>query len=124
MRCRTLILLALVSLSLSACQRDPADPEAAIRAAINEHLSKKSGLALDNIEMEVQEVDIRGETAEAQVVFRTKAGAGEMLFRYVLRREDGRWVVERGTGGGALPPGHPPVTPGPDTPENAPHTTN
>ncbi len=67
--------------------------------------------------MEVQQVDIRGDTAEAGVVFRIKQGEGEMLFHYLLGRADGRWVVERGASGGALPPGHPPMTPSPAPPE-------
>ena len=104
------VLLVLFVLALSACQQQPADPKAEIEAAIHDHLSKQSGLALDKMEMEVQQVDVRGDTAEARVVFRIKQGEGEMLFRYLLRRADGRWVVERGTSGGALPPGHPPLS--------------
>ncbi|MCH6553313.1 MAG: hypothetical protein ACE10I_07885 [Candidatus Acidiferrales bacterium] len=118
------VLLVLFVLTLSACQQDPADPKAEIEAAIHDHLSKQSGLALDKMEMEVQQVDVRGETAEARVVFRIKQGEGEMLFRYLLRRADDRWVVERGTSGGALPPGHPPMTPSPETPEKLPRTSN
>ncbi len=96
--------LALFVLTLSACQQEPADPKAKIEAAIHDHLSKQSGLALDKMEMGVQQVDVRGDTAEARVVFRIKQGEGEMLFRYLLRRESSHWVVERGTSGGALPP--------------------
>ncbi len=105
-----LVLLVLFVLALSACQQKPTDPKAEIEAAIHDHLSKQSGLALDKMEMEVQQVDVRGETAEARVVFRITQGEGEMLFRYLLRRADGRWVVERGASGGALPPGHPPLS--------------
>lgn len=119
-----LVLLVLFVLTLSACQQEPADPKAEIEAAIHDHLSKQSGLALDKMEMEVQQVDVRGDTAEARVVFRIKQGEGEMLFRYLLRRADDRWVVERGTSGGALPPGHPPMTPSPETPEKLPRTSN
>ena len=121
-----LVLLVLFVLTLSACQQEPADPKAEIEAAIHDHLSKQSGLALDKMEMEVQQVDVRGDTAEARVVFRIKQGEGEgkMLFHYLLRRADGRWVVERGASGGALPPGHPPMTPSPETPEKLPRTSN
>ena len=110
-----LVLLVLFVLALSACQQEPADPKAEIEAALHDHLSKQSGLALDKMEMEVQQVDVRGDTAEARVVFRIKQG--EMLFRYLLRRAGDRWVVERGASGGALPPGHPPMTPSPAPPE-------
>ncbi len=111
------VLLVLFVLTLSACQQKPADPKAEIETAIHDHLSKQSGLALGKMEMEVQQVDVRGDTAEARVVFRIKQGEGEMLFRYLLRRADGHWVVERGTSGGALPPSHLPMTPSPVPPE-------
>ena len=81
-----LVLLVLFVLALSACQQEPADPKAEIEAAIHDPLSKQSGLALDKMEMEVQQVDVRGDTAEARVVFRIKQGESEMLFRYLLRR--------------------------------------
>ena len=74
-----LVLLVLFVLALSACQQEPADPKAEIEAAIHDHLSKQSGLALDKMEMEVQQVDVRGDTAEAQVVFRIKQGEGDAI---------------------------------------------
>ncbi|MBI1955806.1 MAG: hypothetical protein HYS38_05385 [Acidobacteria bacterium] len=121
-------VLALGCLLVS-CGQQQADSNAAIRQAIEEHLASRSGLAADKMTMEVKDVRVKGEQAEADVVFRTTSDPpAEMAFFYQLRKEGKRWRVEQGnpsaansphptspapdSGGDAepLPEGHPPVT--------------
>lgn len=117
-----LALLLSTALWLPACQREAArNPEAEVEAAIRDYLETRPGLSLDNMEMELTKVEFQGDTAEADVLFRSKAGEGEMPFHYTLRREGDGWVVER-RGRGQMPPGHPPVTEPQEAPETLPRT--
>ena len=110
------ILLAAAALA-AACARPSIDTKPAVEAALRAYLAQRPGLAMDKMDMEVKDVKFKGETAEADVVFRVKGGEGEMAMRYTLRRQGNQWVVERsgqtGASGAELPSGHPPV-------ENAP----
>jgi hypothetical protein len=108
------------------CAQKPADPKPEVERAIRDYLSTRPGLALQNMEVEVTEVTVEGETANATVAFRTKSGEGEMTMHYTLRRERERWVVERSSphsGAGTLPPGHPPAGEVPAPPEKLPRTS-
>ncbi|MBI4465844.1 MAG: hypothetical protein HY656_00250 [Acidobacteria bacterium] len=123
------VLLSAALFFLGACAPKEAteqETKAAVEAGIRAHLSQRSGLALDKMEMEVKQVTVQGEKAEADVVFRSKGGEGEMAMHYTLRRQGDRWVVERsggaGAGGGVLPPGHPPVTTPSAPPEKLPRS--
>lgn len=113
MRARKITSLGLLLgglLLAGGCARKAADPKPEVEAAIRDYLKGRPGLALDKMEVEVQEVTLQGDRAEAQVRFRTQSGEGEMTLRYQLRREGERWVVELGSvhgGTGAMPPGHP-----------------
>ncbi|SRR5579885_940030 len=100
----------------------------AIRKAIEARLSGRQGLASDQIVMEMQDVQVKGDTAEADVVFHSRNDPrARMSFHYQLRKSGGTWEVQGGRPssdssphpGGApqgeqgtqeLPPGHPPVT--------------
>jgi len=118
------ILLAAAALA-AACARQSIDTKPAVEAALRAYLTQRPGLAMDKMDMEVKDVKFKGETAEADVVFRVKDGEGEMAMRYTLRRQGDQWVVERGgqTGasGAEMPPGHPPVQPAP--PEKQPRSS-
>ena len=114
---------------LVSCGQKAADSNAAIRQAIEEHLTSRSSLAADKMTMEVKDIRVKGEQAEADVVFRTTSSPpAQMAFLYHLRKEGNRWRVEQGdpsasgsphptspapdSGGDAepLPEGHPPTT--------------
>lgn len=116
------ILLAAAALS-AACARQSIDTKPAVEAALRAYLAQRPGLALDKMDMEVKDVQFKGDTAEADVVFRVKDGEGEMAMRYTLRRQGHQWVVERsgqtGASGADMPPGHPPVESAPTPPGKA-----
>ena len=122
-----LILLVVAAAALAAaCARQSIDTKPAVEAALRAYLAQRPGLAMDKMDMEVKDVKFKGETAEADVVFRVKDGEGEMAMRYTLRRQGDQWVVERGAQSGAsgaeMPPGHPPVESAPTPPEKLPRT--
>lgn len=121
------VVVCAALLLLAACQKEGVaelESEAAVEAAIRTHLSTRPGLAMDKMEMEVRQVEFKGDTAEADVVLHVKDGEGEMPFHYTLRRQGDQWVVERGGGNGTgePPPGHPPVAPLTGPPEKLPRT--
>ncbi len=109
------------------------DSDAAIQRAIEEHLANRPGLASDNLLMEVQDVQIQGDTAVAEVVFRSRTDQSAMMaFHYQLRNEGNQWKVESGSpsqersahppsasspgAGGSLPEGHPSIEQVPSQP--------
>lgn len=127
MKKTSLLLLSLVLLA-AACGRGGAaklESNEAVEAAIRTYLSQRHDLAMEKMVIEVQHVEFKGETAEADVVFRVQGGEGAMPFHYTLRREGDHWVVERGAGrgmgAGPMPPGHPPVI-SPQPPEKLPRS--
>ena len=73
------------------------DQKGAIQEAIEEHLSRRSDLAMDQMVLEMGEVKVEGDSAEAEVVFRTTSEpAMRMAYHYELRREGGGWQVASG----------------------------
>ncbi len=131
--------LALLLLS-AACSRNasPAgeagDDRQAIHAALTKYLTDRGTINVAAMDMDIEDLKITGDRADAQVMFRTKQGQGEMRLAYVLLRQNGTWVVqapqrsETGMphGGVAMPPGqttlpsdHPPVT-SPQQPQTPP----
>ncbi|MBK9166083.1 MAG: hypothetical protein IPM24_01320 [Bryobacterales bacterium] len=116
-----------VGLSTLACQRATETPEA-IRAAVIDAVQGR--VNLDQMDVEVQSVNFKGEEAEAMVDFRPKGSAPGtgIVMKYVLEQKDGKWTVKNRTEGGNphseggvmgapqepmrdgdLPPGHPPM---------------
>ena len=90
---------------LVGCGQQQADTNAAIKAAIEEHLAGLSGLSADNMTMDIKDVRVKGEQAEADVVFRTTNGPpAQMAFLYHLRKEGNRWRVDQGSPGDASSP--------------------
>ncbi len=109
----------------AGCQRE-ADTNAAIQKAIEEHLASRPGLASADIVLDVQQVKVAGEQAEAEVVFRSRTDPDvRMAFHYNLNKEGRQWKVAGGRpsaetsphpgaetmpeGDLALPEGHPPL---------------
>jgi len=85
-----MLILGLMS---SGCSR--LHSKAAIKDAVDAHLKQQPGLALANMTTEVQEVQFTGDTAVAQVVFRSKeAPELKVEVRYNLRREGDHWEVQ------------------------------
>ncbi len=125
------MLVAFALLFSAACSRNTApapaagDEKAAIEAALTKYLSERGTINVSAMDVKIEDLKIAGDRADAQVLFRTKQGEGEMRMNYVLARQDGVWTVQApprtGTGSphgdisappgssGELPRGHPPV---------------
>jgi|SRR5579872_538321 len=102
---RTAYLLTFVGLlSLCfGCQKQENDAEA-IRSGINQHLASLKTLNIGAMEMNITNVSIQGNKAQAQVDFRPKTGAPQgagMQVAYSLEKQNGLWVVQNSqpTGG-------------------------
>lgn len=123
------IIFWALALAGAGCQRE--GDSAAIQQAIEKHLTSRPGLASENLILEMQEVQVEGDAAEAEVVFHSRSDPdARMSYHYELRKEGGEWNVASGrpstegtphpsTEGGAepegsLPEGHPPVEEAPE----------
>lgn len=71
------------------------EAERAVQPAIETHLKKCPNVLLGNMEMEVEEVKVTGDTAEALVKFQSMQ-VRDLAFevRYLLRRVGDHWEVE------------------------------
>ena len=117
---------------LAGCSgRQEANSNAAIQSAIEQYLTSRPGIDAGRMILEVQQIRVEGERAQAEVIFRSRDNAeARMAYHYELRREGGEWKVETGRPGAAgsphpgsgaapegagppsgesLPQGHPPV---------------
>ena len=117
-RKKIFLFLLLLSLGLVACQQEPSAPEATqetdpkqtAEKAIRSYLESRPNLAMDRMDLEVEDVQVEGDAAVAKVIFRTKEGEGAMPFTYNLRREGDGWAVvpkDSGESTAHLPPNHP-----------------
>jgi hypothetical protein len=80
----------------AGCKKQQSDTDG-IRSGINEHLAALKTLNLGAMEMNVQNVSIQGNQAQAQVEFLPKTGAppgAGMRVSYKLEKQDGKWVVQ------------------------------
>ena len=134
---RILFALILCAALATACNRGttPANTaatpqqsnEAAIKAALEKYLASRGTLNLEAMQMDVKQVNITGDRAEAQVEFRAKASGGAMQMAYSLERVAGVWTVKTtqtpgmqtahppigetaAPKAGELPASHPPIT--------------
>lgn len=124
---RKLLLTACVCFLAGCGSLKKSDPEAAVRAAIEAHLAGRTGLASDKIIMDMKKVEVHGDRAEAEVVFRSRTDPkASMAFHYQLRNEGNQWKIDTGrpAGENALhpPPGSQPET-APPLPEGHPPTS-
>lgn len=73
----------------------------AVRKAIEAYLAQRQNLMLANMTMEVAEVKFVGDTAEAEVTFRSKQSASlAVSVHYKLKRAAGGWQVESSASAG------------------------
>ena len=118
----------------SGCQKSNQNPEA-VKQAIVEHLSKRTDNMLSAMDIEVKNVSFRADGADSAVSFRPKGSKeGGLDMSYELESKNGKWVVKPkpaiqgephggavptpSNGGGAMPPGHPPISEQPVHPKN------
>lgn len=110
--------LLVTALILCSCTKDINNKDA-VKEAVLKRLASVSGLNMAGMDIDVTNVSFQGNKADAQVAFRAKGSAENMLnMSYKLEREGDVWVVKSssggmgGGGGSALPPGHPPASQG------------
>jgi len=107
------------------CNNAQSDSDA-IRAGINQHLISLKTLNLGGMDMNILNVSIQGNQAQAHVEFRPKTGAPQgagMQVSYSLMKQDGKWVVETAApAGGTIE--HPDPGQNPHQGANSPSSTS
>ena len=96
--------LFAVLVFFAGCSKRENDTDA-IRSGINEHLNSLKTLNLSAMDMNIQNVSIQGNQAQAQVEFRPKAGAPQgagMQVSYKLEKHDGKWMVQNSQPAGGM----------------------
>jgi len=115
-----LAVVALLSL-FAGCKKQESDSDG-IRTGINEHLSSLKTINLSAMDMNITNVSIQGNQAQAQVEFRPKTGGppgAAMQVSYSLAKQNGLWVVQNTQPmGGSIQ--HPGPGENPHTNESAP----
>ncbi|HET7841387.1 MAG TPA: hypothetical protein VFM21_07270 [Terriglobia bacterium] len=95
------IVAGVVSATLlvGACSKSGGSAqERAVRAAVEAHLQKKGNLALNNMDMQIQNVNVKRDTADAQVKFTSKQNPQLAVnVQYSLRRAGDSWEVVSST---------------------------
>lgn len=125
-------ILLLSMLFMAACNRGGPQTKESVREGVIEHLTKKAGLDVTSMDVDIASVSFRGNEADAVVSFRPK-GSGDpssgMQMKYTLENHSGKWVVKgRAESAGAphggapsgMPSGHPPTGQAPGNPSMPP----
>ena len=96
MRAAVMSLLVLGLAGLAACHRlSGIHSKAAVQEAIEEHLKQQPNVFFQNMTVEVGDVTFSGDTAVAQVRFRSKQAPNLAVgIVYRLRKDGDRWRVE------------------------------
>jgi hypothetical protein len=139
------VLVALLA-SLASCGviGGKEKERAEITAALQKYLNERSGLNLSAMNWEINNLNTDRDIAKVQVTFTAKQGGASMVMEYQMKRENNLWTVQKsglrgsegmpvhpgaeaaptmppaGSGSGALPPGHPPLSPAPGAPAKTP----
>lgn len=90
-----LMVIGLITF-FAGCKKQASD-EDAIRTGINQHLASLKSLNLDAMDMNITNVSIQGNQAQAQVEFKPKTGGPQgagMNISYALEKQNGVWVVQ------------------------------
>ena len=95
MRTLVMSLVVLGMASSAACHRLSGDnSKAAVQEAIAKHLKQRPSVASQNMTMELGEITFDGDTAQAQVKFRSKQAPDVAVgVLYKLRRVGNGWQV-------------------------------
>ncbi|MBZ5501294.1 MAG: hypothetical protein LAN59_03500 [Acidobacteriia bacterium] len=72
----------------------------AIRKAIEAHLGDNKGINMSVMDMALNNVQVHGDQAQADAVFRLKQGGATMQMTYFLERHAGGWLVLRNQAAG------------------------
>jgi hypothetical protein len=105
----------------TGCKKQESDADG-IRSGINQHLAGLKTLNLAAMDMDITNVSVQGNTAQAQVEFKPKTGAPQgagMQVAYSLEKQNGLWVVQNSQpSGGSI--NHPGPGENPHTNETSP----
>jgi len=119
-----LAILPIVAFCVVTGCRSNLENQDKVRADLMDYLSKRTGLDLESLDIDLTKVTFQNDQAKATVSFRPKGDTsiqGGMVMIYTLAPKEGHWVVigrsdSQGHGFGGtpaepnnLPPGHPPA---------------
>jgi hypothetical protein len=96
-----LTLIAVATL-FAGCKKQESDADA-VRTGINQHLASLKTINLGAMDMNVTNISVNGNQAQAQVEFKPKTGAPQgagMQVAYTLAKQNGAWVVQTTTPAG------------------------
>ncbi len=116
-------LLAVTATILSGCSAQKGNSEADIRKAIEEHLASRPGLLSSDIVLDMKKVEVKGDQAEADVLFRSRTDPkASMPFHYQLHIDGKVWKVNESQPGatGSAPHPTPMQPPGDESPDGVP----
>jgi hypothetical protein len=93
----------------AGCKKQESDADG-VRAGINQHLVSLKTINLGAMDMNVINVSVQGNEAQAQVEFKPKSGGppgAGMQVSYSLQKQNGQWVVQntQAAGGSIQHPG-------------------
>ena len=88
------------ALLIAGCKRAPEDKDA-VKQAVVEHLTKVPGLEMSQLDVDVSDVQFKGNEATAKVSIKPKTAPEQaMSMAYNLERRGDKWVVKPRSGGG------------------------
>jgi len=100
------VALLLAGFLAAGCQKQQKTASDGIRDGIREHLTSLKTINLSAMEMNITNVSVSGDTAQAQVEYIPKTGApagAAMRVSYSLQRQGEQWVVVKTNSlGGAI----------------------
>jgi hypothetical protein len=92
----SLVTFLAIVVAFSGCKKQESDADA-IRSGINQHLAGLKTLNLGAMDMNITNVSVQGDQAQAQVEFKPKSGGppgAGMQVAYSLQKQNGQWVVQ------------------------------
>lgn len=91
--CKKSVAPSLAASASEPTKSVPQTPETQIRAAVEAHLAHNTNLNLKAFDMDMKQVTINGDHAQAQVDFHVKGGPGVMELTYQLQNREDAWAV-------------------------------
>jgi hypothetical protein len=85
--------LAVTTMFILAGCGSKGKEEDAIRTAINARLASQSSLNTSAFDTDIQKINVQGNQATADVIFKVKGGPGQMQLTYNLTKQGGNWAV-------------------------------
>ncbi len=112
------VVVLIGFLALTGCNRSAKlESKEAVQKAIDAYLAQRQNLSLSNMSTELGEVKFEGDSATADVNFRSKQASGlAVSVRYKLKKNGDHWEVESSSpmaGPGGNPHGQTTTTPSP-----------